>query len=58
MKMQQIVKGTKILKYKMLMWEKKKLLSPLPLRVKLPFDCQFWERHAERTKGMTVWSPN
>lgn len=30
MKMQQIVKDTKILKYKMLMWEKekKKLLSP------------------------------
>ena len=47
--MQQIVKDTKILKYKMLMWEKekKKLLSPLPLRVKFPFDCQFWERHAE-----------
>ena len=47
--MQQIVKGTKNLKYKVLMWEKgkKKLLSPLPLRVKLPSDCQFWERHAD-----------
>ena len=27
MKMQQIVKGTKILKYKMLMWEKKKKVT-------------------------------